>query len=441
MAVRELVTALNMEENELRKLVEKRPRMTDEKPKTPRLPADLRKMYEDATPLMHSVFESQQKHEGLDATNDTINGRWGTGFAIQYNNFIEYCASATQLAAKFRHNPTEFDERDLRHLNHSVRRFVEDHEYPILWQIQFEIREHGLMQSTPSLKTPDELIYTDWKCCLSMNVPRIYSPHGDAVLTYREVTRKCRNNRYFKVINFIVRPCSNTPICTIQSGSEIGRDFVRTFNELPHKPTPFGDVREDDLSELAKFYRGIRLVACSWKGDNHVQAELEFVKRDEHGVSEYWAKWMSRGKTQRMLGPIKADREISRILINENNIPPWTKAKDAKPHQTRETRKLRQPRQPSQPSQLSQLSQLFQLPQLPHPSQPAQSHPECRSLSDLDKQLSKLSSEVRRQNDSICRLFQHLNLDQHQPGASRAKYRNQTSDETKPDGQNLRPSD
>ncbi|PCG88954.1 Hypothetical protein PENO1_107370 [Penicillium occitanis (nom. inval.)] len=404
--VRQIVTALNLNENEPRQLAAERPRVTHEKPETPPLPADLHKIYDEATPLIHGLFESQQSHEGLDAANDTINGRWGTGFAIQYEKFVEYCAEAQRLAAKFRRNPAEFDEKDLRHLNHAVKRFVEDHEYPILWRIRFGIREHGLMRSTPSLKAPGELIYTEWKCCLSFNVPRIDAPQGEAVLTYREVTRKCPNKRYFKVSNFILRPRSNTRICTIQSGSAIGREFMQEFNKLPHKPIPFGDSKDDDLSQLAKFYHGIRLVACSWKADKQVQAELEFVKRDEHGASERWARWLSRGKIQKMLGRIKADREIGQIFTDESQTPPWTKAIDSKTRQPRRPRRPRQPRQ-SRPS-----------------THPPESQPALRSFSDVEKQVTKLSREVRHQNELICRLFQHLNLNRDQPGASETKDRN-----------------
>jgi hypothetical protein len=353
----------------------------------PLLPAELLKLYEDATSLVHGVLKNRNRHKKLDGLNGHISSRWGTGFEIQYKTLCLYCTSARQLAAQFRQNPLEFDEKHLRHLNHSIKRFVEDHEYPILWLVRFEIREHGLMQSVPSLDTPGELIYKDWKCCLSINTPRIVAPNGDALLAYREVTQQSPNKRCFTASHFILRPRSeDSPICDIKPGSAIGSDFVQKIRELSNKPTSFGDCKDDSLSNLAQFYHGISLVACSWEPDNHIQALVEFVKRDEDGASEYWIKWLSREEIQNMLGGIEADREIGQIFTKGKKIPPWTKAIDA---ESSRTPKCRQSDQPSPPPQSHSAPDNF----------------------NVEKTVSKLSTEIGTQDHRLQCILRFLKME------------------------------
>lgn len=369
-----------------RTLVEERPNVTNEPVTTPLLPASLLKMYEDATSLVHRVLETRRRQEGLDALNDYISSRWGTGFEIQYETLCEYCTSARQLAVKFRQSPLEFDEKHLRHLNHSIKRFVEDHEYPIRWLVRFEIREHGLMQSVPSLDTLGELTYKDWKCCLSINAPPIVAPNGDALLAYREATQKFPNKQCFTASHFILRSRSDSRICNIKPGSAIGPVFAQKVRELPNKPISFGDGRDDSFYNLAKFYRGISLVACSWEPDNHIQALVEFEKRDEHGTTEYWTKWLSQGDFQKILGQIEADLEISQIFTKENQLPPWTKAIDAK---SGRTPKFRQSGQPSQPPR---------------------SHSVCDNFRDVEKEVSELSTQIYAQDHLLRYVLRFLKM-------------------------------
>jgi hypothetical protein len=204
----------------------------------------------------------------------------------------------------------------------------------------------------------------------------IRTPDGAEVKTWREVTRQYKSKK-FTSRQFIVQPHADTRICRIMSGSEIGHHFVQQFLTLSHKPEPFGDHHEDRLAQLAACYQGIRFVACSWNGDNHIQAELEFRENEDSGAAECWTTWLNRGRIQKMLGHIKADREIANIFTDENQSPPWMK--------TPERKNLR----------------------------PRSAHCHC---SDQEARLSRLEAEVRQHSERLQRLSQQL-----QPGINQSK--------------------
>ncbi|KUL81391.1 hypothetical protein ZTR_09484 [Talaromyces verruculosus] len=147
-------------------------------------------------------------------------------------------------------------------------------------------------------------------------VPFTKDPHGMRLVGYRNTPHGKMTRRHF-----IICPHDETAICHIRTGTDMGRKFVSTFNEmLPDAGLSFGESVDQrflrDHHPLDCKISKVFLVA-------HKKADLyAFVQYvDRHGAPHI--SWLSRGAMQTVLGDTEADRMICEVFKLEDRPLPW----------------------------------------------------------------------------------------------------------------------
>lgn len=134
-----------------------------------------------------------------------------------------------------------------------------------------------------------------------------------------------RKTQHGKTIrrHFIICPHDKTYICDIRTGTDMGRKFVSTFDEMPPDVVlSFGDSVDQSFLRDHHPLNGKMEVFLVAHKEADIYACVQYV--DRHGASHI--SWLSRGAMHTILGDTEADRMIREIFKLEHHPLPWLTA-------------------------------------------------------------------------------------------------------------------